>query len=203
MFLGSCNYWRVRYPDRLLKHITKVDSEKHLFVLSNNKHNICQCMSTLQAKTTHTCQSQVVRMEPLVDWGTVTPAPTSQFALTFRRNGCRMRDSEYIALVRHLIDPAAPTYCLDCLGYLWSKRAEARDTMRQLQSAIARPQALSLEKAAQPHIGRRLLEPSSSKLSFKRPTVKGTPRIKTAQQKKTDAKKLETIDKVSGSVFVI
>ena len=201
MFLRSHNYWRVRYPDRRLKLITNVASEKHLFVLSNNKHNICQYMSILQVETTHTCESQIVRMEPLVDWGTVTPAATSEFALTFRRNGCRMRDSEYIVLVRRLIDSSAPTYCLDCLGYLWSKRTEAFDTMRQLQSAIVRPQSCSLEEAAQPHIGRPLLEPSSPKLSFKRPTVNGTPRIRAAQQKQIDAKRLETVDKVSGSAL--
>ena len=43
-----------------------------------------------------------------------------------------MQEPAYKQLVRRLIETEAAAYCIDCLGYLWGKRAEARDVTRQL-----------------------------------------------------------------------
>jgi hypothetical protein len=100
-------------------------------------------MSDLQTTTEHICQSRIVRIESLVHWGTVTPVKSLQYILPFHRDGELMRnkDNPEIKLyVRQLFDPKAPSYCVDCLGDLWSKRGEARETIRQLQDSVPRPQ---------------------------------------------------------------
>lgn len=99
-------------------------------------------MSGLQTTTKHKCHSRKVQLEPLVHWGTLTPADPLQYTLPFRRNGelmINMDKPEFKLYVRQLVDPDAPSYCIDCLGYLWSKRGEAQDTIRQLQESVARP----------------------------------------------------------------
>lgn len=54
----------------------------------------------------------------------------------FRRNGELMKQDAYIHIVRKLVHAEAPTYCVDCVRYLWGKRVEARGTMGQLQCAV-------------------------------------------------------------------
>ena len=73
-------------------------------------------------------------LEPLIHWGTVTPATRSQAIITFRRDGELMQIPAYKQLVKRSVDPNAPSYCVDCLQYLWSKRIEAQDIARQLIS---------------------------------------------------------------------
>lgn len=44
-----------------------------------------------------------------------------------------MDKPEFKLYVRQLFDAVVPSYCVECLGYLWSKRGEAGDTIRLLQ----------------------------------------------------------------------
>lgn len=89
------------------------------------------------------CHPRIVRLEPLVHWGTVTPAEPLQYILPFRHDGeiiTNMDKAEFKLYVRRLVDANAPSYCIDCLGHLWSKRSEAQDTIRQLQESALLPQ---------------------------------------------------------------
>ncbi|KAJ4991881.1 hypothetical protein SVAN01_02731 [Stagonosporopsis vannaccii] len=122
-------------------HVVKISQlleEKHIFVVSDATLNVCQYQKDLQITALHPCTSQIVKLEPLVHWGTVTPATVSQSVFAFHRDGDLTRKPEYYQLVRSLVDTVAPAYCVDCLQYLWSKRSEARDTMSQLQSGVKR-----------------------------------------------------------------
>jgi len=122
-------------------------SEKHIFVVSNGTLNTCQYLKDLQITTPHACDSLAVRLEPLVHWGTVTPATASHHVFAFRRDGELMQQPEYIQLVKRLVDTEVPTYCFDCLHCLWSKRAEAQETMTQLQCAVRQPDSCESEEA--------------------------------------------------------
>ena len=100
-------------------------------------------MEDLRTTGIHTCQSLKVRLEPLVHLGTVTPALPSGPVLPFRRHGellTNMDKTDYILYTRGLTNIDTLSYCVDCLSYLWSKRGEARDTVRQLQESVSRPQ---------------------------------------------------------------
>lgn len=90
-------------------------------------------MTDLQVDEKHRCCSRAVRLEPLVHWGTVIPAAPSQSVVFFHRNGELMNLSEYVQLVRNLVNTKAATYCTDCVEYLFSRRKEARETMTLLQ----------------------------------------------------------------------
>lgn len=121
-----------------------------MFILNgDSKNRGCDYISDLQITTEHACHSRVVKLEPLVHWGTVVPADSLQHILAFRRNGELMRSMdkpEFKLYVRQVVDSDAPSYCIDCLGYLWSKRGEAQGTIRQLQDSVSRTQYRFSEK---------------------------------------------------------
>jgi hypothetical protein len=71
-------------------------------------------------------------MEPLVHWGTVTPAFAKRSIVAFRRDGELMATPEYKQLVRRLTKTSTPVYCVSCLDYLWSKRTEASEVVEWL-----------------------------------------------------------------------
>jgi hypothetical protein len=76
----------------------------------------------------------MVRLEPLMHWGTVGTTLDSFPFLCFRRDGVLMKRHEYKGLVdRRLVELDTPTYCVDCLLLLWGKRDEAFETLRQRQ----------------------------------------------------------------------
>ncbi|KAF9695654.1 hypothetical protein EKO04_006593 [Ascochyta lentis] len=114
-------------------NISRLLEENHIFVLTETGHGTCHCLNGPHGTGNRICRSQVVRIEPLVHWGTVTPATASQSMATFRRDGSLMHVPAYKKLVRDLVDVDAPIYCFDCLEWLWSKRAEAWDIVRQLE----------------------------------------------------------------------
>ncbi|KAF2624967.1 hypothetical protein BU25DRAFT_423722 [Macroventuria anomochaeta] len=191
-------------PSRLqvlvAEHVAKISQlleEKHLFVLSNTAHDTCTYLKDLQVIPMHTCQSQIVRLEPLVHWGTVTPTVGSQSILAFRRDGELMQQPEYWQLVRHLVDTEAPTYCVDCLEYLWRKRAEARDTMRQLQGALPRPQLRSSEEPAPVQIMRPFKNPRVTLFDVSALIGSGTLGAAAYQSKPADGELHEDFGKVS------
>ncbi|KAH6644760.1 hypothetical protein C7974DRAFT_440300 [Boeremia exigua] len=130
-------------------HVAKISQlleEDHVFVLSNTTLNTCQYMKGLQPTSARTCQSQSVRLEPLVHWGTLTPGTESRSIFSFHRDGELMQQPEYMVLVRRLVGAVAPTYCLDCLDYLRSKCTEALEATRQLQYAVQKPEDSELRK---------------------------------------------------------
>lgn len=117
----------------------------------DTKNDICDYLSDLRDTPKHTCHAKIVRIEPLIHWGTVTPAGPWHYILPFHRNGELVQDREkpeFKLLVRRIVGTNAPAYCVDCLGYLWNKRAEARETMRQLQGAVPRPDSSVSEYTA-------------------------------------------------------
>lgn len=106
--------------------------------MNETARSTCDYSKGLQETTRHHCGSQTIRVEPLIHWGTVTPTAAFEVMVIFRRDGGFMQEPAYKQLVRRLVEMEAPSYCTDCLEYLWSKRAEARDTTRQLVSAPSR-----------------------------------------------------------------
>lgn len=168
--------------------------------MSDDQHDTCEYMNDLQDKTTQVCKSQMVRMEPLVHWGTVTPTIVSQFALAFRRDGDLMQKPEYKRLVRGLVDAIVPTYCFDCLGYLWSKCSEARDTLRQLQGTIPQPRSRDLDKLARSYAGRPVLKPDITSSGVNAPAVSGSQRSVAEQLKPADAEMYWESSKVSCNI---
>ena len=73
-----------------------------------------------------------ITLEPLLDWGTITPASDMYVAsgkiIAFRRNGPRMNDPLWTQQVKKLVPKQTRTYCLDCLQELVNRRAEAQST---------------------------------------------------------------------------
>lgn len=127
--------------------------EKYIFVISKGTLDPCQFSQDLQITAVHACKLQIIRLEPLVHWGTVTPVSVaSQSTFIFRRNGELMQKPEYIHLVRRLFDTEASTYCVDCLEHLWKKRGEARETMKQLQCAVKQLDPCESEEAFRPQM---------------------------------------------------
>lgn len=57
----------------------------------------------------------MVRLEPLVHWGTVRATLEQVPILYFPRDGVLMQRPEYRVLVDRLVVPDTPTYCTDCL----------------------------------------------------------------------------------------
>ncbi|KAF3033327.1 hypothetical protein E8E11_000135 [Didymella keratinophila] len=136
-----------RSQNLIAGHVSKISQfleKKHVFVIREDIKDLgCDYMEDLQTTGTPICQSLKIRLEPLVNWGTTTPALPSGPVLPFRRNGelmTNMGKPEYILYTRSLTNIDTPSYCTDCLDYLWSKRGEARDTIRQLQETVSRPQ---------------------------------------------------------------
>ncbi|UPX16436.1 uncharacterized protein EKO05_0006835 [Ascochyta rabiei] len=120
-------------------HIARISrflEENHLFVLSETEHAICHYSNDSPETTKRVCHSQIFRIEPLVHWGTVIPATAFQFMASFRRNGSLMQIPAYEQIVRNSIDANTPTYCFDCLEYLWSKRTEAWGIIRRLEDTM-------------------------------------------------------------------
>ena len=81
-------------------------------------------------------QSVMVRLEPLVHWGTVGTTLRPHPVLCFRRDGELMQRPEYKAVVDRVAEPEAPTYCVHCLEQLWGQRDEAMQTLRQLRVGL-------------------------------------------------------------------
>lgn len=114
-----------------------------MFVLNEDlESRACDYMGDLRTTTEHTCHFQIVKLEPLIHWGTIVPAESLRYTLPFRRYGELMKNMdkpEFKSYVRQVTNLDAPSYCTDCLGYLWSKCCEARDTIVKLQSSASRP----------------------------------------------------------------
>ena len=165
-------------------------------MVSSATLGICNYLNDLQVTPKHTCHSQMVRIEPLVHWGTVTPATASQSMLFFYRNGELMKQAEYKHLVRRLVDAEVPTYCVDCLQHLWSKRAEARDTMRQLLGTIPPPQSHTLQ-IAPPQTRLKLKSPEFTSAGASALAVGGTSGSVAYQSKPAEAELHEGLGKVS------
>lgn len=95
----------------------------------------------------------MVRLEPLVHWGTVGTTLGPHPVLCFRRDGELTQRPEYKAVVDRVVEPEAPMYCVHCLEQLWGKRDEAMQTLRQLR--------VSLSARAQVARARRQIEPQT------------------------------------------
>ncbi|CAN9177156.1 unnamed protein product [Alternaria alternata] len=76
-----------------------------------------------------------ITLEPLLDWGTVSPASDMCVAsgkiIAFRRNGPRMNDPLWTQQVKKLVPKQTRTYCLDCLEELVNRREEAQSTINR------------------------------------------------------------------------
>lgn len=88
-----------------------------------------------------------------MNWGTIVPGAPSGPILPFRRNGELMTNvdkPEYILYTRRMTNIDTPSYCVDCLEYMWSKRGETRDTIRKLHDSMLRPQYRLSEDSSVP-----------------------------------------------------
>jgi hypothetical protein len=86
-------------------------------------------------------------IEPLIHWGTVTPASDTPLAhgriLAFRCNNGKCDDPLWSMTVRKLKPQDPPTYCLECIEMLMDGRAEVwatveRNSVATLTSVNAR-----------------------------------------------------------------
>ncbi|KAF1922714.1 uncharacterized protein M421DRAFT_96642 [Didymella exigua CBS 183.55] len=148
-----------------VSRIVQLLEEKHIFVLpQDSARQICN-LGNFHTRSKQ-CQSQTIRIEPLVHWGTVTPASASQahFMLPFRRDGVLMREPAaypgYAQVVRRAA-ANAPGYCVDCLGYLWDECTGARESMRRLQSAVPQPRLRFSDEGLPPRPVLKRKEPGS------------------------------------------
>jgi hypothetical protein len=75
-----------------------------------------------------TSPPHVVALEPLIHWGTVTPATESPLAhgriLAFRRNGEKCDDPLWTMAMQAFAPEDGMLYCLDCLEILMEGREE-------------------------------------------------------------------------------
>lgn len=126
-------------------------------MLSDSENDTCNYPRHVQFDPKHECHSQIVRLEPLVDWGTVTPSKPLHFMLPFRRDGVFVTDRVEYPGYAKLVEGAtanAPAYCVGCLGHLWSERGEGREAVGQMRSTIPAhdremvPRPQSAEKTA-------------------------------------------------------
>lgn len=105
-------------------------TENYIFVCANGNRNECAAgMCDLPAD--HESMKRFVRLEPLIDWATVSPAHDLHMCqghiLAFRRNGAKMDDPLWYKAVQQLKaqDLSVPTYCLGCVEILADRKAEA------------------------------------------------------------------------------
>jgi hypothetical protein len=98
----------------------------------------CACAGDLHVPTLSPDDaSAMVRLEPLMHWGTVGTTLDSYPILCFRRDGVLMKHPEYKGPVDRLVELDTPTYCVDCLLLLWDKRDEAFATLRQRRGGLS------------------------------------------------------------------
>jgi hypothetical protein len=102
-----------------------------VFIVHDNSKKACNNPSCSDAgpKALGQAQtSQVITLEPLLDWGTVEPASDVLVAsgriFPFRRNGPRMDDPLWTQVVRKLVPQQPRTYCLDCIEELINRQVE-------------------------------------------------------------------------------
>ncbi|KAH7389817.1 hypothetical protein BKA66DRAFT_581428 [Pyrenochaeta sp. MPI-SDFR-AT-0127] len=107
---------------------TLLDSE-HIFVLRDSSQICCQGIICQKEKGKHTTHAHIVVLEPLLDWGSVTPTNDVLIArgkvLVFRRNGEKMQDPHWTQISKRLIPQKPLAFCVECLERLMNSRVKA------------------------------------------------------------------------------
>ncbi|KAF1830445.1 hypothetical protein BDW02DRAFT_650639 [Decorospora gaudefroyi] len=128
----ATSYWRdVQDVAENVKHITNLLKDEHIFVLHAGPSKTCNNTACPKEDkvTKQPGRPQTITVEPLLHWGTVTPASELRIAegkiFPFRRNGIKMEDGLWTQQVKKLVPNHPPTYCVKCLEELMTRRVEA------------------------------------------------------------------------------
>jgi hypothetical protein len=117
------------YQTRFLTGPPNPFPANHIFVLPHGLKGTCLLASCHGAPQNDASPMQMAMIEPLIHWGTVTPAFDTPLAggriLAFRRDGEKYDDPLWWLEARKIIPKDAATYCVGCVEMLMYKRAEA------------------------------------------------------------------------------
>ncbi|KAF1947450.1 hypothetical protein EJ02DRAFT_429884 [Clathrospora elynae] len=122
--------WR---DDRVLaiqvETIKDLLEENHIFVVRDGSKKDCDNPTCQETATTQTTRIPTIAVEPLIHWGTITPAYDLSIAqgrvFSFRRTGEKMKERLWTLHVRKILCKEHLTYCVECLEELMMRRAEA------------------------------------------------------------------------------
>lgn len=100
----------------------------HIFVLPHGNKGTCRIATCLNLSHGPTTSPHIVALEPLIHWGTVTPATDVPIAggklFAFRRNSEKCDDPLWTMAIQQLAPKNPLTFCFKCLGLLREKRVE-------------------------------------------------------------------------------
>lgn len=106
----------------------------HIFVLGAKTASHCEFPTCASLSDTQPRSRSILTIEPLVHWGTVTPADIELCRgsiQAFRRNGDKCDDPLWIQAIK-VYTPQHPTsYCSECLSLLFGNRATAWEALEQ------------------------------------------------------------------------
>ncbi|KAH7066774.1 hypothetical protein BKA63DRAFT_607678 [Paraphoma chrysanthemicola] len=109
--------------------------DNYVFILDNNSTNTCDFAGCRLPSSDSNRPSPLVTIEPLIHWGTLTPAFDSSLCrgrvLAFRRNGEMCKDPLWTQAIGKFTPPDPPKYCGECLEMLMDKRAIAWTDMER------------------------------------------------------------------------
>ncbi|KAL5116129.1 hypothetical protein ACEQ8H_006026 [Pleosporales sp. CAS-2024a] len=113
--------------------------KNHVFIHAKQPGRACEFPACLTRAKAGDFASLVVKLEPLIHWGTVTPATNVLLcrgrAPVFRRDGEKCQDALWTQVIKKLIPSEAPAYCLGCLDMLMNNRVLIMDHLNTLQSS--------------------------------------------------------------------
>jgi hypothetical protein len=92
-----------------------------------NSKRACEFPNCQLDAATATSSPTIVTIEPLIHWGTVTPADNLLCCgriMAFRRNGEKCEDPLWTLAIRKLTLPHSRTYCVGCLKMLMDNAPE-------------------------------------------------------------------------------
>lgn len=107
----------------------------HIFVLGAKIPRPCEFPSCASRSDNQPRSSTIVTIEPLIHWGTVTPAADVQLCRgstqAFRRNGEKCDDPLWTQAIKAYRPQHPTSYCSDCLNMLLDIRATTWDALQQ------------------------------------------------------------------------
>ncbi|KAF1844194.1 uncharacterized protein K460DRAFT_419139 [Cucurbitaria berberidis CBS 394.84] len=121
---------------RHVKTIADLLDSNHIFVLRDGSKMRCYNLTCCTQDDNHTFHTHIITIEPLLDWGTVTPVPNLLISqgkvLVFSRDGEKMADPLWTLEVKALARKEPLAYCIRCLEHLMRMRVKAWAIIDQL-----------------------------------------------------------------------
>jgi hypothetical protein len=164
----------------------------HVFVLQDMSTNACGLVTCRTPSSELDRSAQLVTIEPLIHWGTLTPAPDTVLCcgrmLAFRRNGEMCKDPLWTQAVRDFTPSHPTTYCTECLESLMNKREIAWaevERIRPVSFRAVNDQAtrVSPSRVVQLHVKRSLKNTDQYSVVEKHPELR-SPRCKMVSDRK-------------------